>query len=135
MMTGPASVPPSIISGATTVRRARSIAEISNSGMYQVPSMPGTPHLDHKSFHGSMMIRGRDGNPKMVLTENGAPSHLPMRDTKRSTLPHSAKDFQGFSHKEEGLACCSGHFVVLWIILGIITFGILLGVVLMFTVA
>ena len=37
--------------------------------------------------------------------------------------------------KEEGLACCSGHFVVLWIILGIITFGILLGVVLMFTVA
>ena len=32
----------------------------------------------------------------MVLTENGAPSHLPMRDTKRgSTLPnnYSAKDF------------------------------------------
>jgi len=137
MMTGPASVPPSIISGATTVRRARSIAEISNSGMYQVPSMPGTPHLDHKSFHGSMMIRGRDGNPKMVLTENGAPSHLPMRDTKRgSTLPnnYSAKDFHSLQ-KEEGLACCSGHFVVLWIILGIITFGILLGVVLMFTVA
>jgi len=137
MMNGPASVPPSIISGATTVRRARSIAEISNSGMYQVPSMPGTPHLDHKSFHGSMMIRGRDGNPKMVLTENGAPSHLPMRDTKRgSTLPnnYSAKDFHNLQ-KEEGLACCSGHFVVLWIILGIITFGILLGVVLMFTVA
>jgi hypothetical protein len=132
MMTGPASVPPSIISGATTVRRARSIAEISNSGMYQVPSMPGTPHLDHKSFHGSMMIRG---NPKMVLTENGAPSQLPMRDiNKRSTLPHSAKDFHRMQ-KDEGLACCSGHFVVLWIILGIITFGILLGVVLMFTVA
>ena len=75
------------------------LAEISNSGMYQVPSMPGTPHLDHKSFHGSMMIRGRDGNPKMVLTENGAPSHLPMRDTKRgSTLPnnYSAKDFHRY---------------------------------------
>ena len=130
MMTGPASVPPSVISGATTVRRARSIAEISNSGMYQVPSMPGTPHLDHKSFHGSMMIRG---NPKMVLTENGAPSQLPMRDPKRSTLPHSAKDGT-IMRKDDGLACCSGHFVVLWIILGIITFGILLGVVLMFTV-
>ena len=79
-----------------------------------------------------MMIRG---NPKMVLTENGAPSQLPMRDiNKRSTLPHSAKDFHGMQ-KDEGLACCSGHFVVLWIILGIITFGILLGVVLMFTVA
>lgn len=128
MMTGPASVPPSVISGATTVRRARSIAEISNSGMYQVPSMPGTPHMDHKSFHGSMMIRP---NQKMVLAENGAPSHLPMRDPKRSTLPMSAKDMR----KEDSLACCSGHFVVLWIILGIITFGILLGVVLMFTVA
>ncbi len=92
--------------------------------------MPGTPHMDHKSFHGSMMIR----NPKMVLAENGAPSHLPTRDPKRSTLPNgmSAKDMM---RKEDSLACCSGHFVVLWIILGIITFGILLGVVLMFTVA
>ena len=150
LMTGPASVPPSVISGATTVRRARSIAEISNSGghgMYQVPSMPGTPHLDHKSFHGSMMIRGGPHggqNPKMVLTENGAPSQLPMRHgghehQKRSTLPPgmSAKDLHshGLVRKNDGLACCSGHFVVLWIILGIITFGILLGVVLMFTVA
>ena len=67
--------------------------------MYQVPSMPGTPHLDHKSFHGSMMIRG--GNPaKMVLTENGAPSHLPMRDTKRSTLPHKDYHHHGL-HKGE----------------------------------
>lgn len=138
MMGGPASVPPSVISGATTVRRARSIAEISNSGMYQVPSMPGTPHMDHKSFHGSMMIRGNPHahNHKMVMAENGAPSHLPMRDPKRSTLPHghSAKDSSMSPRKDDGLACCSGHFVVLWIILGIITFGILLGVVLMFTV-
>ena len=29
---GPASVPPSVISAATTVRRARSVAEISNGG-------------------------------------------------------------------------------------------------------
>ena len=113
-------------------------AEISNSGMYQVPSMPGTPHMDHKSFHGSMMIRGNPHAPnhKMVMAENGAPSHLPMRDPKRSTLPHghSAKDSSMSPRKDDGLACCSGHFVVLWIILGIITFGILLGVVLMFTV-
>ena len=89
-------------------------AEISNSGMYQIPSMPGTPHMDHKSFHGSMMIRG---NPKMVMAENGAPSHLPMRDPKRSTLPHgSAKDSSISPRKDDGLACCSGHFVVLWII-------------------
>ena len=131
MVQGPASVPPSVISGATTVRRARSIAEISNSGMYQVPSMPGTPHMDHKSFHGSMMIRG---NPKMVFSENGAPSHLPMRDHhKRSTLPHGTTTKE--VRKETGIGCCSGHFVVLWIILGIITFGVLLSVVLMFTVA
>ena len=135
MVQGPASVPPSVISGATTVRRARSIAEISNSGMYQVPSMPGTPHMDHKSFHGSMMIRG---NPKMVFSaENGAPSHLPMRDHsgKRSTLPHGSHMTTKEVRKETGIGCCSGHFVVLWIILGIITFGVLLSVVLMFTVA
>ena len=76
-------------------------AEISNSGMYQVPSMPGTPHMDHKSFHGSMMIRG---NPKMVMAENGAPSHLPMRDPKRSTLPHgSAKDSSMTPRKDNSL--------------------------------
>ena len=33
------------------------------------------------------------------------------------------------------IGCCSGHFVVVWIILGIITFGILLGIVLRFTIA
>lgn len=96
--------------------------------------MPGTPHMDHRSFHGSMMIRGG----KMVLSENGAPSQLPMRDQKNgkaSTLPASFKDHGGYRKENEGIACCSGHFVVLWIILGIITFGILLGVVLMFTVA
>ena len=140
--TGPSSVPPSVISGATTVRRARSVAEISNPGGFAPTPMiapPGTPHLDHKSFHGSMhhvapanggsMIRGM--TPRLVLTENGAPSHLPIRDSKlnRSPLPP----------KEEGrgseLGCCSGHFVVVWIILGIITFGILLGIILKFTIA
>jgi len=77
-----------------------------------------------------MMIRG---NPKMVFSENGAPSHLPMRDHKRSTLPHGTTTKE--VRKETGIGCCSGHFVVLWIILGIITFGVLLSVVLMFTVA
>merc|ERR1711976_1129343 len=100
--------------------------------MVQGPSMPGTPHMDHKSFHGSMMIRG---NPKMVFSaENGAPSHLPMRD-KRSTLPPGSTMTTKEVRKETGIGCCSGHFVVLWIILGIITFGVLLSVVLMFTVA
>ena len=37
--------------------------------------------------------------------------------------------------KKSGLGCCSGHFVVIWIILGIVTFGVLLGVVLKFTVS
>jgi hypothetical protein len=134
---GPSSVPPSVISGATTVRRARSVAELSNGGFSMMAPPPGTPHLDHKSFHGSMhhlsmqnggMMRG--GMPtRMVLGENGAPSHLPMRDAKgRSPLP--PKD-----DKDYGLDCCSGHFVVIWIILGIITFGILLGIILKFTIA
>jgi hypothetical protein len=39
---GPSSVPPSIISGATTVRRARSVAEISHHGLaYSQPPTPG----------------------------------------------------------------------------------------------
>lgn len=127
--------PSSVISGATTVRRARSVAEISNGGF--VP--PGTPHLDHKSFHGSMHfpvmangypMRGGGMPPNMVvLGENGAPSTLPMRDPKnRSPLP--PKD-----DGDAALDCCSGHFVVIWIILGIITFGILLGIILKFTIA
>ena len=36
---------------------------------------------------------------------------------------------------DSGLDCCSGHFVVVWIILGIITFGVLLGIILKFTIA
>jgi len=155
---GPSSVPPSIISGATTVRRARSIAEISNSGMPYHPmlSAPGTPHIDSKSFHGSMHIphnmaysmRGPPSvpHPRMVFGENGAPSHLPMRESKsRQMSPLPPKDggvgngsaYNGGmgNEKDASLACCSGHFVVIWIILGIITFGILLGIVLKFTVA
>jgi hypothetical protein len=80
-----------------------------------------------------MMMRhpGPQHPSRVVLGENGTPSALPMRDPKnRSPLP--PKD--GLL-KDDGFGCCSGHFVVLWIILGIITFGILLGVVLMFTVA
>jgi len=157
---GPSSVPPSIISGATTVRRARSIAEISNSGMPYHPmlSAPGTPHIDSKSFHGSMHIphqmaysmRGHPSgpHPRMVFGENGAPLHLPMRESKsRQMSPLPPKDggtangstynggVGGGNEKDASLACCSGHFVVIWIILGIITFGILLGIVLKFTVA
>lgn len=134
---GPPSVPPSVISGATTVRRARSVAEISNGGY---PLNPGTPHFDKKSFHGSMhqvaipngqggtLIRGPPPS-RVVVGENGNPSTLPMRDPKnRSPLPPKGE-------KDVGLDCCSGHFVVIWIILGIITFGILLGIVLKFTIA
>lgn len=157
---GPSSVPPSIISGATTVRRARSIAEISNSGLPYHPmlSAPGTPHIDSKSFHGSMHIphqmaysmRGPHSapHPRMVFGENGAPSHLPMRRESKSRqmspLPpkdgmangtgYNAGGMGGGNEKDASLACCSGHFVVIWIILGIITFGILLGIVLKFTV-
>ena len=47
--------------------RARSVAEMSNGGF--VP--PGTPRLDHKSFHGSMhhMHAGGQhaGNPHAAL--------------------------------------------------------------------
>ena len=72
--------------------------------MYQIPSMPGTPHMDHKSFHGSVMIRG---NPKMVMAENGAPSHLPLRDPKRSTLPQGSVNDSSFSpSKNKSLPCC-----------------------------
>jgi hypothetical protein len=43
MSIGHSSVPPSIISGATTVRRARSVAEISHHGLaYSQPPTPGT---------------------------------------------------------------------------------------------
>ena len=143
------------------ISRARSIAEISNSGMPYHPmlSAPGTPHIDSKSFHGSMHIphqmaysmRGHPSapHPRMVFGENGAPSHLPMRESKsRQMSPLPPKDggvangstyngggIGGGNEKDASLACCSGHFVVIWIILGIITFGILLGIVLKFTVA
>ena len=143
-----------------TIYRARSIAEISNSGMPYHPmlSAPGTPHIDSKSFHGSMHIphqmaysmRGHPSgpHPRMVFGENGAPLHLPMRESKsRQMSPLPPKDggtangstynggVGGGNEKDASLACCSGHFVVIWIILGIITFGILLGIVLKFTVA
>ena len=52
-----------------------------------------------------------------------------MREQKKVS-PIPSKD-----GKEKGLGCCSGHFVVIWIILGIVTFGVLLGIVLKFTVS
>ena len=136
--------------------RARSIAEISNASNYPMLSAPATPHFDTKSFHGStpylqqgppttpyLVHRGHP-HPRMVMTENGAPSHLPIRDHAKSPMPpkgstlgkmdHHHMDHHHVDHKK-GVACCSGHFVVVWIILGIITFGILLGIVLKFTVA
>jgi len=136
------SVPPSVISGATTVRRARSVAELS-----QAPHPPhghghglghahGQMEQDRRSLHASMASLGhsqaghlRAGPPRMVVAENGAPSKLPMRDTKKIS-PVPSKD-----EKKAGIGCCSGHFVVMWIILGIVTFGVLLGIVLKFTVS
>ena len=141
------SVPPSVISGATTVRRARSVAELS-----QAPHPPhgghahGPPHpmghhdQDRRSLHASMASLGHSqmggphgarpgGHGRMVMAENGAPSKLPIRDAKKVS-PIPSKD-----EKKSGLGCCSGHFVVMWIILGIVTFGVLLGIVLKFTVS
>ena len=59
-----------------------------------------------------------------------APSKLPMRQR-----PPGHKASPPPAKKKSGLGCCSGHFVVIWIILGIVTFGVLLGVVLKFTVS
>jgi len=137
------SVPPSVISGATTVRRARSVAELSQPGApHGHPynhSHPPTPADtlepgDRRSLHASMaslghsQLRGPVG-PRLVMGENGAPSKLPIREQKKVS-PIPSKDGKG-----KGLGCCSGHFVVIWIILGIVTFGVLLGIVLKFTVS
>ena len=59
-----------------------------------------------------------------------APHKLPMRQR-----PPGHKASPPPAKKNQGLGCCSGHFVVIWIILGIVTFGVLLGVVLKFTVS
>ena len=144
------SVPPSVISGATTVRRARSVAELSQPGGPVPPPghpqhhqqhhhYPGPEHhldMDRRSLHASMASLslahsqvGPRGHHRLVMAENGAPSKLPMREHKKSS-PVPSKD-----EKQRGLGCCSGHFVVMWIILGIVTFGVLLGIVLKFTVS
>lgn len=137
-MPGGYSVPQSVISGATTVRRARSVAEMSQHG-----GMPGQQgEQGPKSLHASMASlaqsqhhggQGGQGQPqhhRLVLGENGAPSKLPIRQR-----PHGNKPSPIPAKKNKGLGCCSGHFVVIWIILGIVTFGVLLGVVLKFTVS
>ena len=138
---GPPSVPPSVISGATTVRRARSVTELSNGGPPYALMAPPTPQLDQKSFHGSMHHMANGGTlargppSRLVVGENGAPSALPMRIQKLpkgATLPRKTN---GPSKSNDGLECCAGHFVVVWIILGIITFGILLAIILKFTIA
>ena len=141
------SVPPSVISGATTVRRARSVAELSQPGgpagpppghpQHQPQLYPGPEHhldLDRRSLHASMASLGHSqvgprGHHRLVMAENGAPSKLPRREPKKAS-PVPSKD-----EKQRGLGCCSGHFVVMWIILGIVTFGVLLGIVLKFTVS
>jgi len=132
------SVPPSVISGATTARRARSVAELSQPG-----APPGIPYahadtLEHehrRSMHASMASLGhsqmrRPVGHRMVMAENGAPSNLPIKQEQKKVSPLPSKD-----GKEKGLGCCSGHFVVIWIILGIVTFGVLLGIVLKFMVS
>lgn len=138
------SVPPSVISGATTVRRARSVAELSQAGPAHAHHHGGH-HLEagdrQRSLHASMASLGHSqvggghhprpgGHHRMVMAENGAPSKLPMRDIGKKVSPVPSKD-----EKKAGLGCCSGHFVVMWIILGIVTFGVLLGIVLKFTVS
>jgi len=138
MTYGQSSVPPSLISGATTVRRARSVAEMSIGGRpYNTPHSTGHDMDDRKSFHASMASLGGPSmilspsrlGGRVVMNEAGAHSNLPQRRRKVSPLPGKEEDEKG------GLNCCSGHFVVLWIILGIITFGVLLGIVLKFTVS
>merc|ERR1712080_448141 len=137
-MPGGYSVPQSVISGATTVRRARSVAEMSQHGLAGPGDLP-RDHRDpgNKSLHASMASlaqsqhhggqggqNGGHGQPhhhRLVLGENGAPSKLPIRQrplggNKPSPLP---------AKKNKGIGCCSGHFVIIWIILGIVTFGIL----------
>ena len=166
MSIAPSSVPASVISMAT-VRRARSVAEVSTGppghhtpgpGGYHhhhhgAPSHPGTPggtvddrrshHVSMGSIpgdprggslpHGLMPPMMRPPNNRVVVGENGAPSQLPTRAPKKPS-PIPAKDGGGMK-KQQGMGCCSGNFVVIWIILGIITFGILLGIVLKFTVS
>ena len=181
-------MPQSVISGATTVRRARSVAEMSGHG-----GSPGGP-----GHHGSLGGHGQGGGqvgqiasksrqipifcisrsnqshftqawPRWLsptintmdllcltiigwslarmgeeedvilqipveicisITNCRAPSKLPMRQR-----PPGHKSSPPPAKKKSGLGCCSGHFVVIWIILGIVTFGVLLGVVLKFTVS
>jgi hypothetical protein len=75
---------------------------------------------------------GGGGGGRLVVGENGTPGRLP---TRRSD-PSSKKSSPLPSTKEDKtVGCCSGPFVVLWIILGIVTFGVLLGIVLKFTVS
>merc|ERR1719445_2448682 len=97
------SVPPSVISGATTVRRARSVAELSQPG--GPPHHPHHPHhhypgpehmdLDRRSIHASMASLGHSQvghrSHRMVMAENGAPSKLPMREPKKAS-PVPSKD-------------------------------------------
>ena len=55
------SVPPSVISGATTVRRARSVAELSQAAPGHPHAHPHHPgHLEHerRSLHASMASLG-----------------------------------------------------------------------------
>ncbi len=76
---------------------------------------------ERKSFHASMMSLGpnmimpqnmRTG--RVVRSETGAASHLPTREHPKKISPLPGKDLE----KQVGFACCTGHFVVLWIILG-----------------
>jgi len=144
-MPGGYSVPQSVISGATTVRRARSVAEMSQHGLPGPGDRPDQA-IGNKSLHASMaslaqshhhggQTGGQPGPPgqpqhhRLVLGENGAPSKLPIRQR-----PHGNKPSPIPAKKNKGVGCCSGHFVIIWIILGIVTFGVLLGVILKFTV-
>merc|ERR1711899_348057 len=103
------------------------LAHGSHMGIQPAHTWDGEP----KSLHASMASLAQShhqhhGPPmphhhRMVLGENGAPSKLPMRQR-----PPGHKASPPPAKKKSGLGCCSGHFVVIWIILGIVTFGVLL---------
>jgi hypothetical protein len=100
------------------------------------------------------MMRPR---PVVVATTNEgqplAPEPLPMRDPEKGGMksptpvppPLSKNGHHGMmssgASKQESvesqkrkIQCCKGHFLVMWIILGIIAFGILLATVLSVTI-
>ena len=104
---------------------------------------------ERKSFHASMaslgppnsqfggggppmLLHNGGGGGRLVVGENGTPGRLP---TRREVHNNGKKTSPLPPTEDKAFGSCSGPFVVLWIILGIVTFGVLLGIVLKFTVS